>query len=122
MKIPGPDHPITIVRNPRRVVVRANGRAIADTNDALTLREAKYAPVHYVPRADVDMTRLVRTERVTTCPFKGAAAYYSIDGNSGAAIENAAWTYETPHAAVAEIAGHIAFYPSRVESISELDV
>src|SRR5712671_7412574 len=78
IKLPGPDHPITIAPNANRVVVKIAGRIVADTRDAVILREASYAPVQYIPRKDVDMTSLERTDRVTYCPYKGDCAYYSI--------------------------------------------
>ncbi|MFC4536041.1 DUF427 domain-containing protein [Sphaerisporangium dianthi] len=115
---PGPDHPITVERNPARVVVSAGGRVIADTQDALTLREADYPPVQYIPRKDVDMERLARTDHATYCPYKGDASYYSL-ADSGEKGVNAIWTYETPSTAVAEIEGHLAFYPDRVDAIEE---
>ncbi len=118
MKIPGPDHPITIAPNPRRVRILFNGRVVADTVRALTLREATLAPVQYIPRADADMSAFVRTARATHCPYKGDAAYYSLQVD-GRASENAVWTYEAPFAAVAEIKDHLAFYPSRVDAIEE---
>jgi uncharacterized protein (DUF427 family) len=71
VKIPGPDHPITIERNPARIVVSLAGRIIADTREALTLREAHYPAVQYIPRKDVDMTLLDRTDHTTYCPYKG---------------------------------------------------
>lgn len=117
-RIPGPDHPITISNNPRRVVVRAAGRVVADSRRALTLREAHYPPVHYIPREDVDMAQLQRTDHATWCPYKGDCAYYSIVAGGPGAV-NAAWTYEQPLAAVARIGSHLAFYPSRVEAIEE---
>lgn len=120
MKVPGPDHPITIAPNPRRVVVRANGRVLADTKRALALREASYPVVQYIPREDVDMSRLVRSDHATTCPFKGEASYFGIEADDGV-VENAVWSYETPHDAVADIVGHLAFYPRLVESIEELE-
>jgi uncharacterized protein (DUF427 family) len=116
VRSPGPDHPITITRNPARVVVTVAGQVVADSRDALTLQEASYAPVQYIPRKDVDMTRLERTDHSTYCPFKGDASYYSI--RSGA--KNAVWTYETPYDAVIEIKEHLAFYPDRVDSIEEI--
>jgi uncharacterized protein (DUF427 family) len=119
VRIPGPDHPISISENRFRVVVRAGGRVIADSRRALTLEEAHYPPVHYVPRADVDMSQLVRTDHTTWCPYKGDCSYYSIAAG-GAGSVNAVWTYETPHAAVERVASHLAFYPSRVDSIEEL--
>jgi uncharacterized protein (DUF427 family) len=118
MKLPGPDHPITIEPNPARVLVSVAGRVIADTRAALTLREASYPPVQYIPRKDVDMSLLQRTEHATYCPFKGDCAYYSIP-LGGARSANAVWTYETPFAAVAEIKDHLAFYPERVDAIEE---
>jgi uncharacterized protein (DUF427 family) len=119
MREPGPDHPITVEPNPHRVVVRLNGRTVADTARALTLREASYPPVHYVPREDADMSLLERTAHGTHCPYKGDAAYYTVRAD-GRAAENAVWTYEHPYPAVAAIAGHLAFYPDRVDAIEEL--
>ena len=107
---PSPDHPITIEHNPRRVRVRAGGTLIADTSAALTLREANYSPVHYIPRADADMAQLRRSDHSSYCPYKGEAAYFDIVA-LGERGTNAVWTYERPYPAVAEIAGHLAFYP-----------
>jgi uncharacterized protein (DUF427 family) len=116
MKIPGPDHPISIDANPSRVVVTVGGRVIADTRDALTLREASYPPVQYIPRQDVDMTALTRSDHTTYCPYKGDASYYSIPGGGDRSV-NAVWTYETPFEAMAQIKDYLAFYPERVEEI-----
>lgn len=118
VKVPGPEHPITLERNPRRVVITAGGHVIADTREALILREADYPPVQYIPRKDVDMARLQRTDHATYCPFKGDCSYFSIPEGGPRAL-NAVWTYETPHPAVAAIAGHLAFYPDRVDAIEE---
>ena len=71
IKVPGPDHPISIERNPTRIVVSVAGRGIADTRHALTLREADYPSVQYIPREDVDLSQLKRTDHVTYCPYKG---------------------------------------------------
>jgi uncharacterized protein (DUF427 family) len=119
MKLPGPDHPIAIAPNSRRVRVTFNGRVVADTRAALTLREAGLAPVQYIPRADADMGLLVRSAHATYCPYKGEAAYFSL-AVDGRGSENAAWTYEAPYPAMAEIAGCLAFYPHRVDRIEEL--
>ena len=116
VKIPGPDHPISIERNPHRIVVTVAGRTVATTRDALTLQEASYAPVLYIPRKDVDMTLLKRTDHATYCPYKGDCSYFSIPAG-GARSANAVWTYEAPHAAVAQIREHLAFYPDRVDAI-----
>lgn len=116
IKIPGPNHPITIERNLQRVTVSAAGRVIADTCDALTLREAHYPPVQYIPREDVDMDLLMRTQRTTYCPYKGDASYFNIPLGGEGSID-AVWSYETPYMAVAEIKGYLAFYPDRVDAI-----
>ena len=116
--VPGPDHPITIERHPARVVVTVAGRVLADTREALALREADYPPVLYVPRKDADMSLLARTEHATYCPFKGDCAYYSIPAGGERSV-NAVWTYEAPYEAVAAIKDHLAFYPNRVDSIEE---
>jgi uncharacterized protein (DUF427 family) len=118
IKIPGPDHPIAIERNPNRVVVSLAGRVVADTRDALTLREAKYPAVLYIPRKDVDMALLQRSDHATYCPYKGDCAYFSIP-LGGARSLNAVWTYEAPYAAVTAIRDHLAFYPDRVDAIEE---
>jgi uncharacterized protein (DUF427 family) len=114
IKMPGPDHPITIERNPSRVIIKLDGQVLADTREALTLREARYPAVHYIPRADAEMSQLVRSSYATYCPFKGDCAYYSLPGG-GERAANAVWTYEAPFDAVAAIRDHVAFYPDRVE-------
>ncbi|MBR0874433.1 DUF427 domain-containing protein [Bradyrhizobium tropiciagri] len=114
MKLPGPDHPITITPNPKRVRVTADGVVIAETTHALTLKEASYPAVQYVPRQDANMELLARTERTTHCPYKGDASYFTVKAN-GKTLDNAIWTYEAPFPAMAEIAGHLAFYPDKVK-------
>ena len=114
MKLPGPDHPITITKNPRRVRVSAGDMVIAETAKALTLKEANYPAVQYLPREDANMALLERTDRVTHCPYKGDASYYSIKAD-GKTLDNAIWSYETPFPAMAEISGHLAFYPDKVK-------
>ena len=118
VKIPGPDHPITVTPARGRVTVIAAGRTIADTRAALILKEAAYPPVYYIPRKDVDMARLQRTTHQTYCPYKGERNYYSIPLGGERSV-NAVWTYEAPYAAVAEIKDHLAFYPDRVDAIEE---
>ena len=117
-KIPGPDHPITLTPNPARVLVRVAGTLIADSREALTLREASYPPVQYIPRKDVDMKLLQRTDNSTYCPYKGDCSYYSIP-SGGAKSVNAVWTYENPYPAVGQIKDYVAFYPNRVDAIEE---
>jgi uncharacterized protein (DUF427 family) len=118
IKIPGPDHPISVAPNPARVIVSVAGRVIADTRRALTLKEASYPAVQYIPRQDVDMALLQRTDHATYCPYKGECAYYSIPAGGERAV-NAVWTYEKPYEAVAAIKDHLAFYPDRVDAIEQ---
>ena len=118
IKQPGPDHPITIEPNPARIVVSIAGRVLADTHNALTLREADYQPVQYIPLEDVDRSLIQETDHASYCPFKGDAGYYSIPAGGERSV-NAIWTYRDPHAAVAEIKDHVAFYPDRVDAINE---
>jgi uncharacterized protein (DUF427 family) len=120
MKSPGPDHPITVTTTAHRIVVTLAGRQIADTRNALTLQEASYPAVHYIPREDVDMGLLERTDHTTYCPYKGDCAYYSIP-SGGARAVNAVWTYEAPYSAVAAIKDYLAFYPDRVDTIEQRD-
>ena len=101
--IPGPDHPITVTPNPKRVVVSAGGKVIADTRNALTLKEASYPVVQYIPRADADLAALERTDHHSWCPYKGEASYFSIPGIDRG--DHASWTDEEPHAAVAGLRG-----------------
>ena len=118
IKIPGPDHPITITPARGRITVTVAGRHIADTREALTLKEGAYSPVHYIPRKDVDMSQLERTSHQTYCPYKGDCSYYSIPLGAERSV-NAVWTYEAPYVAVAAIKDHVAFYPHRVDAIDE---
>ena len=117
VKIPGPDHPISIEANLSRVVVKVGGRIVADTRNALTLREASYPVVQYIPRRDVDMAALVRSEHTTYCPYKGDASYYSIPAG-GDRSKNAVWTYEFPFEEMAQIKDYVAFYADRVDETS----
>lgn len=114
----GADHAITIEPNPARVLVSVAGRVIADTRNALTLRETGYRPVQYIPLGDVDAALLEATDNATYCPYKGDASYYSVP-IGGIKSVNAVWTYEAPFAAVAEIKGYVAFYPERVDAMTE---
>jgi uncharacterized protein (DUF427 family) len=118
MRIPGPDHPISIEANSFRVVVTVRGKVIADSRAVLTIREASYAPVQYFPRADVDMAALTRSEHTTYCPYKGDASYYSIPAGGDRSV-NAVWTYEAPFEAMARIKEYVAFYPDRVDEIRQ---
>ncbi|WP_130620558.1 DUF427 domain-containing protein [Dyella amyloliquefaciens] len=116
-RIPGPDHPIEVRPDSSHIVVRVGGRVVADTRSALSLSEASYPPVHYIPRKDVDMSLLERTDHQTYCPYKGDCSYYSIP-LGGQRSANAVWTYEHPYDAVSPIKDYLAFYPTRVDEFS----
>ena len=114
-KIPGPGHPITIEPTGVRVLVRVGAQIVADTTRALTLREANYPPVQYIPLEDVDQTLLTASATQTYCPYKGDASYYSITADGGR--PDAVWFYRELYGAVADIAGHVAFYTDQVEIV-----
>jgi uncharacterized protein (DUF427 family) len=118
VELPGPDHPISIERNPARVVVSVASRVIADTRNALTLREASYPPVQYIPGEDVDFSQLERSNHVTYCPYKGNCIYYSVPAGGEKSV-NAVWSYEDPFPALEQIKRHVAFYSERVDEIAE---
>ena len=113
-----PDHPITITSSGGRVRVTFAGHVVADSDQALVLTEASYAPVFYLPPEHVDFAALARTDHRTRCPYKGVASYYSIN-LAGRIAQNAVWCYEQPFETVAAITGYLAFYPDRVDSIEE---
>jgi uncharacterized protein (DUF427 family) len=118
VKVPGPNHPIAIAANAKRVIVTVAGRTVADSRKALTMREGSHPPVHYIPRQDVDMTLLQRTDHASYCAYKGDCSYFSIPAGGERAV-NAVWSYEAPFEAVAAIKDHLAFYPDRVDAIEE---
>ena len=116
IRTPGPDHPITISSAEGKVRVAVAGKTVAESTRALRLEENGYPPIYYLPRNDADMSQLVRTTHYSYCPYKGDCSYYSIP-IGGSRSENAAWTYESPHEAVAHIKEYLAFYPTRVDAI-----
>ena len=118
VKIPSTEHPITIEPARNRVRLTVGGRVVADTRRSLVMREAAYGPVHYIPLEDVDQTLLAPTDHATYCPYKGDCSYFSIPAG-GSRSDNAVWTYESPYEAVAQIRGHVAFYPDRVDRFEE---
>ncbi|HWD40919.1 MAG TPA: DUF427 domain-containing protein [Fimbriimonas sp.] len=112
--LPGPDHPISIQANPNHVIARYHDRVVADTHHAMTLKEASYPPVQYVPREDADLTVMRPTDHHTHCPYKGDASYHSIVTPDSEA-DNAVWSYEEPYEVAKPIQGYFAFYPDVVE-------
>jgi len=119
MKLPGPDHPIDLALNPRRVRVEVNNHVIADSAAAVTLKEAAYPGVQYIPREDIDMGFFGRTDHHSHCPYKGEASYYSLSID-GEVFENLAWSYEDPYPAMEQIRGFLSFYADRVR-VYEVD-
>lgn len=113
---PGPDHPIAVVDYPGRVRVTFNGRLVANSARAVKLQEADYPPVYYIPREDCAWAHFRPSAHASYCPYKGEAAYFTLDVD-GRRAENAVWSYEVPYPAVAGIARLVAFYPDRVDSI-----
>ena len=101
----------------KRVRVTVNGEAIADSREAIELKEGNYPVAYYLPRQDVRIERLERTSHTTHCPFKGDASYYSIVNGPG----NAVWSYERPYDEMADIKGLLAFYADKVDSITVSD-
>lgn len=110
---PGPDHPITIEPSEERIIVRLGDTILAESSNALVLREASYPPVFYIPREEVVMDELVPTDTSTHCPYKGDASYFGVHGGA----KDVAWSYEDPFDRMEAIRGHLAFYPDRVEAI-----
>jgi uncharacterized protein (DUF427 family) len=119
VKIPGPDHPISVAPHAKRVRIKFNGVVVAETSRALAMDEGGYPLVFYIPRDDVDRSLLIRTEHSTYCPYKGDASYFSIRVGDRIS-ENAIWSYDAPYDAVASIKEHLAFYPNRVDGIEEV--
>jgi uncharacterized protein (DUF427 family) len=118
MTKPGSAHPITITENPHRIRVVLGGFIVAETTRALTLQETTLPPVQYIPRDDVQMDLLERTDHSTHCPYKGDASYFTVTAG-GLVRENAVWSYEDPKVDVGQIAGYVAFYPNKVDAIEE---
>ena len=122
IKVPGANHPISIDADPVRVVARVGDTVIADTSAALTLREAGYPPVHYIPLGDVVPGILRPSSSDSYCPYKGDASYYDVVLPGGKELADAVWTYQAPYPAVDAIAGHVAFYTDRVQVSVETPV
>jgi len=115
VKVPDATHPIAISPTGAHVTVRVGGVTVAESDNALSLAEASYPVVQYIPIADVDQSLLRRTDSQTYCPYKGDASYYSVQTPDGQTETDLIWTYEQPYEAVAEIAGHVAFYAGRAQ-------
>ena len=108
-------HHITFGDNPCSVRVVFNGETIAETQNAVILKEGAIPPVYYIPPEDVRQDVLTKTERITHCPFKGDASYWTIQVGDKAS-ENSIWAYEEPFDKVGKIKGHMAFYTDRMDA------
>lgn len=106
------DH-ITLRKAPGSFSIRAMGAVLGESSNVIELVEGSYAPVLYVPRADLAMALFDKTDHSTHCPHKGDASYFTLQAKSGP-VTNAAWSYETPNDGLEQIAGHLAFYPDKV--------
>lgn len=117
MKIPGPDHPITIVPSDQLIVVTFHGQEVARSSRALALTEASYPTAFYIPAQDVRLDLMSGSEHHTYCPYKGEASYRSLAAEPGDGL-NAVWSYEEPYPAMEQIRGHVAFYTNQVEIVT----
>jgi uncharacterized protein (DUF427 family) len=112
---PTANPPTTVEPTGKHVTVRINGEVVAEPDNALTLQESTYPAVQYIPLSDVVQTVLTSSDTTTYCPFKGDASYYTVTTAAGDTVEDAIWTYEQPYPAVADIAGHVAFYADKAD-------
>ena len=81
---------------------------LGESQNALELVEGDYPFVIYFPRDDIAMAFLDKTDKVTHCPHKGDASYFSVVTKSQT-LKNAVWSYENPNDCVAQIKDHLAF-------------
>ena len=88
------------------------GTKIADSTNALSLKEASYPAVFYLPFEDIDFSILSKSAKLTHCPFKGSASYWDIEAGDRV-LESAMWAYEAPYDEMQKIAGHAAFYADK---------
>ena len=114
-----PEHRVDLLPESRRVRVTFAGSVIADTANALRCEETGHEPVHYIPEKDVRMELLHPTGHKTYCPFKGDCSYWTIAASAKQA-ENAVWGYRAPYDEATGLAGHYAFYKTRVDAIEVL--
>lgn len=115
-----PEHRVDVHPEKQRLRVTFAGKVIAESSDALRVEETGHGPVHYFPEKDVRLDLLTKTAHSTHCPFKGDASYWTIaveNGGETRRSENAVWAYSTPYDEMTALAGHYAFYDSRVDAI-----
>jgi len=115
-----PEHRVDLLPETRRVRVTFAGQIVADTNAAVRCEETGHEPVHYIPEKDMRLELMRPTDHKTYCPFKGDCSYWTIEvekGGNKRQSENAVWGYRAPYDEAKGLAGHYAFYKSRVEAI-----
>jgi uncharacterized protein (DUF427 family) len=114
-----PEHRVDLLPDNRRVRVAFAGTVVADSSSTIRCEETGHGPVFYFPERDVRLDLMQATDHHTYCPFKGDCSYWTIDAG-GKRAENAVWGYRQPYDEAAGLAGHYAFYGSRVDSIEVL--
>jgi len=118
-----PAYRVDLIPESRRVTVKFGGVTMADSSEALRVEESGHGPVYYLPQKDIRLDLMHSSEHHTRCPYKGEASYWTIEvpGEAGSVrrSENAAWAYPSPYDEVARLAGYYAFYPNRVDSITD---
>lgn len=106
--------PPAVRPEPRSIRIEHGGQTLASTQRAIAVLETSHPPVYMIPRADCDMGRLTQNHRSTTCEFKGRAVYFDLQGDGP--VRDVAWSYPEPARGYQDIAGHLAFYASRVDA------
>jgi uncharacterized protein (DUF427 family) len=112
-----PDHPITVERAPGRVTLSAKGTKLAETADALILREGRYPPTYYIPKSALPKALLEQASKVTHCPYKGDATHWKATLADGQGIDPIAWSYENPIQGMTSIQGYLGFYISAFDGV-----
>lgn len=103
---------IKVTKEPGNWVVRIGGAVVGESSRVLRLSEGTLADVMYVPRQDLGMEFFDISERSSHCPHKGDATYFHFAAPEGR-VPDVAWSYEAPMPEVAQITGHLAFYPDK---------
>jgi uncharacterized protein (DUF427 family) len=106
--------------SPRRVRVVCGGVTVADSSSVLLVHETRHLPVYYFPAEDVRMDLLAPTGRTKEDPHKGDNLMLTLSVG-GRVVEDAAWLIEKTSDAVPQLAGHVAFYWSKMDSWYEED-
>lgn len=109
--------PPALVRSDRHVLIRLADMVIAETRRAWRVLETSHPPTWYVPREDV-VSGLLRRSAVTStvCEWKGAATYWDVVLQDGT-VPAVMWSYESPTAPFADLAGAVSGYPGRLECL-----